>query len=101
MMDNKWLTIGSFNLNHLSALGSIELNVDVMDEKLISELSAHLIMIKNTGCEKIDSENHAKRNNFFNRFFNRISYYLVRTFIKGLALFPNLFRFSKQNKPYS
>lgn len=97
LVDDNWLTIGSFNLNHLSALGSIELNVDVIDEKLTQELSQHLTLIINTGCDKIDSENYAKRNTPLTIFFNTISYYLVRTFIKGLALFPNLFRFLRKN----
>lgn len=31
VVDNKWVTIGSYNLNHLSKFSSIELNVEVMD----------------------------------------------------------------------
>lgn len=97
LVDNEWLTIGSFNLNHLSTLGSIELNVDVIDEKLTHELSQHLTQIINTGCDKIDLENYEKRNTELTNFFNTISYYIVRTFIKGIALFPNLFRFDRKN----
>ncbi|MEO6903160.1 MAG: phospholipase D-like domain-containing protein [Bacteroidia bacterium] len=99
LVDNDWLTIGSFNLNHLSALGSIELNVDVIDELVTQELSKHLLLIINTGCDKIDSENYAKRNTGLTIFLNTISYYLVRSFIKGLALFPNLFQFHRKNEP--
>ncbi|NTV47152.1 MAG: hypothetical protein HGB11_11665 [Chlorobiales bacterium] len=32
-VDGRWTTIGSYNLNHLSDYGSIEMNVNILDEK--------------------------------------------------------------------
>ena len=37
-VDGKWSTIGSYNLNHLSDYGSIEMNVDVLDEPFTAEV---------------------------------------------------------------
>ena len=31
-VDGKWCTIGSYNMNHLSDYGSVETNVDILDE---------------------------------------------------------------------
>jgi cardiolipin synthase len=32
VVDHTWVTIGSFNLNHLSQYSSIEMNIEVLDE---------------------------------------------------------------------
>ncbi|MGQ0827210.1 MAG: phospholipase D-like domain-containing protein [Bacteroidota bacterium] len=96
LVDDKWVTIGSFNLNHLSALSSIELNVDVRDEAFIYDLKEHLQTVVNTGCEKIDYTIYIKNNTFIKRSINLIAYFLSRTCMRFLALFPKLFSSSRE-----
>jgi len=96
LVDDKWVTIGSFNLNYLSALGSIELNVDVRDESFIYDLKEHLQTIISNGCEKIDYTIYIKNNTFLKRSTNIIAYFLARTFMRFLALFPKLFPSSRE-----
>lgn len=97
MVDNKWVTIGSFNLNYLSALSSIELNVEVIDSGLATVIQQHIQEIKQDGCKKIEYDIYLKENNWRRRFINTSAYYLTRLFMKGLALFPRFLRWSKED----
>ncbi|NUO00540.1 MAG: cardiolipin synthase ClsB [Saprospiraceae bacterium] len=42
LVDNKWVTVGSYNLNHLSQYSSIEVNVEVLDEVFATSVHACL-----------------------------------------------------------
>lgn len=97
MVDEQWVTIGSFNLNYLSALSSIELNVETMDAALVIELKQHIEAIILNGCKKIDYDVFLKENTWKKRFVNTTAYYLTRVFMKGLALFPRFLRWSKED----
>lgn len=97
MVDEKWVTIGSFNLNYLSALSSIELNVEAMNATLVNELKAHLEGIIQRGCKKIDYDDYLQTNTWRRRMINTFAYYLTRAFMKSLALFPKLFSWSKED----
>jgi len=97
MVDKQWVTIGSFNLNYLSALSSIELNVEVMDTALVNELDKHLHEIITHGCKKIDYESYLLRNTWNNRFVNCIAYYLTRLVLKTLAVFPKFLSWSRED----
>lgn len=97
MVDGKWITIGSFNLNYLSALSSIELNVEVMDKQLVAELQQHIEAIIQNGCKKIEYEVYLKEDTWKRKVLNALAYYLTRIFMKGLALFPRFLRWSKED----
>jgi cardiolipin synthase len=97
MVDDKWVTIGSFNLNYLSALSSIELNVEVIDPTIVNQLKQHLQEIIRNGCKKIDYEDYLQSNTWKRRMLNTIVYYLTRIVMKSLALFPKLFSWSKED----
>ena len=91
MVDKQWVTIGSFNLNSLSALSSIELNVDILNQRLANDLERHIQEILTTGCKEIDYSGYLKSNTWRKSFINEVVYYLTRFFLKGLALFPRIF----------
>jgi cardiolipin synthase len=97
MVDEKWITVGSFNLNYLSALSSIELNVEVIDDQLAAVLEKHVESIIQNGCRKIEYENYLKENTWKRKLINTSAYYLTRFFMKGLALFPRFLRWSKED----
>jgi cardiolipin synthase len=42
-VDQRWMTLGSYNLNQLSDIGSLEANVAFEDEKLVGELYAYYL----------------------------------------------------------
>lgn len=86
VIDNNWATIGSFNLNHLSAYGSIELNVDVTDDKFVSDFKHELKFVIETGCEQVLTE---RQNNHWTARLKRwFAYQLTRTSIKLMVVFP-------------
>jgi len=42
IVDNKWVTLGSYNLNHLSQYSSIELNLEVLDDAFAASVQRYL-----------------------------------------------------------
>lgn len=86
VIDGVWLTIGSYNINHLSAAGSLELNVDVIDGKLAEELTLHFDSIIKTGCNEINPEKLNR--SLLARFGRWLAYQSTRIFLKLLAIFP-------------
>ena len=59
--DSKYLTIGSYNLNGLSAHASIELNLEVIDEKTVSAIENQIKKIIKEDCTPVDSESYVDR----------------------------------------
>jgi len=87
VVDGYWTTVGSFNLNHLSSHASIELNVEVFNRDFAKRTEEHLFEIMQNGCDKIE---HNPRFNLKTKILGAISYFIVRTAVKFLALFPNI-----------
>jgi cardiolipin synthase len=93
VVDGNWATIGSFNLNHLSAYGSIELNIDVLDEQFSKSFQLHLKSVIETGCKQVFP---IHQNNHWTAKLKRWgAYQLTRTTIKIVALFPYINPFKK------
>ncbi|PZX93107.1 hypothetical protein DOS84_12125 [Flavobacterium aquariorum] len=78
LVDNKWTTIGSFNLNHLSSYGSIETNVAIESIKFAKTLASDLNTIISQ-CERITLEIIKRKSSFFSTIANWLSYQFVRT----------------------
>ncbi|WEK38200.1 MAG: phospholipase D-like domain-containing protein [Candidatus Pseudobacter hemicellulosilyticus] len=76
--DNAWATIGSYNLNNISAFASLELNIDVMDENFAGQLQQELKTIIRTDCVPITEEGYRTNYGFWTRCWQRICYELVR-----------------------
>ena len=87
VVDDCWTTTASFNLNHLSSHSSIELNVEVLNNDFAKKTEKHLLKIIQNGCNKIEG---ATLFNLKTKILCAVSYFLVRTSIKFLALFPNI-----------
>ena len=58
--DDRWCTVGSYNLNDLSDLLSIELNVEIFDLKVVGDFSTKLRQIIKTDCLKISKKDFEK-----------------------------------------
>jgi cardiolipin synthase len=76
--DGKWVTIGSYNVNDISAYASVELNVDVNDAAFATHVQQQLEAIIEKDCVLVTEEEFNKRYNIFQRFIQYCSYWLVR-----------------------
>jgi cardiolipin synthase len=87
LVDNKWATIGSFNLNHLSSYGSIETNVAIESAKFAKTLASELNTVISQ-CEKITLETIKRKRNLFATIANWLSYQFVRIALIILTYIP-------------
>ncbi|MEI9806898.1 MAG: phospholipase D-like domain-containing protein [Bacteroidota bacterium] len=76
--DGQWMTIGSYNINDISAYASIELNMNVQNEKFASAAEKVLTDIIEKDCVHVTSEYYAKTKNIFKQFAHWLSYQFIR-----------------------
>src|SRR5450432_34154 len=76
--DSNWATIGSYNVNIISAYASIELNIDVNNPGFAGMLNNTMEKIIQKDCIQITKENYIQHNSIFSRFFEFICYWFVR-----------------------
>jgi cardiolipin synthase A/B len=76
--DAEWLTIGSYNVNNISAYASIELNLDVRNAVFAKKLEQILDKIIDTDCVHITKEKHRQSKNIFKQFVRWCSYQFIR-----------------------
>ncbi len=84
-VDGKWFTIGSYNLNHISDYGSIEMNVDVLDEPFTEKFEKILLRIIKNDCRQVTFEEYLRRKTWYNQFSGWISYQMIRLFMRLMA----------------
>jgi cardiolipin synthase len=80
--DYGWVTIGSYNVNNISAHASLELNLDIRDKAFAKLVQQELDDIREKRCKQITPENFAKTNNFFSRLWQRICYVIINNILK-------------------
>jgi cardiolipin synthase len=76
--DGKWLTVGSYNVNNISAYASIELNLDVNDVKFVQLVQDRLNRIIELDCILITEEEYRMRATLWQRFLQRSAYDIFR-----------------------
>jgi cardiolipin synthase A/B len=76
--DRSWATIGSYNVNIISAYASLELNIDINNSKFAGELHNTLEKIILEDCVQITSEDFQLHHGLLNRTRDRISYWFIR-----------------------
>jgi cardiolipin synthase len=76
--DKKWVTIGSYNVNDISAYASVELNVDVNDAEFATHVQQQLEAIISNDCVLVTEEAFNKKYNIIQRFIQYCAYWLVR-----------------------
>jgi cardiolipin synthase len=89
--DGHWVTIGSYNVNDLSAYASIELNLDVHDPGFSNKVDAALEKIIKEDCTRITEETFNRSTHVWNKAFYRIAYSFIR-----LSLFVFTLRFGQE-----
>lgn len=78
LIDSEWLSVGSYNLNHLSDFGSIECNLEILDTAFCLATNMKLNQLINDGCEKISVDDFNTKKSIKNSLLQLISYILVR-----------------------
>ena len=76
--DKKWATVGSYNVNNLSAYASIELNLEVIDETLVEDIEKRLQAIIVNDCKQITQSVYKKRTNVFRKLLQGTAYNMFR-----------------------
>jgi cardiolipin synthase len=88
LVDDEWATVGSFNLNHLSSYGSIEMNVEIKSTHFSEVLKNELTNVISK-CEKITPTTmKTRRGTIAEQIVNWISYRLVRTALNIITYLP-------------
>jgi len=84
--DSAWLTIGSYNINNLSAYASIEMNIDVYNHGIAKQMEDIITTVIEKDCIAITEQLHKKNTNIFKQFIRWCSYQTLR-FILYLITF--------------
>jgi cardiolipin synthase len=86
LIDSYWISVGSYNLNHLSDFGSIECNLEVLDESFCTSTNLQLKQLMAEGCESISLEKFENRSNIFSKIYQAICYGLLRLLLGFMFL---------------
>jgi cardiolipin synthase A/B len=76
--DNEWMTLGSYNINNISAYASIELNLNVQDAAFTANTRMCLQQIITTGCQKITGEHLQQTRHPVTQLIRWLCYQFVR-----------------------
>jgi cardiolipin synthase A/B len=76
--DKKWATIGSYNVNIISAYASLELNMDINNPKFAGMLDDTMEKIIQNDCVQVTEENFSSHNGIFSKAWELICYWFVR-----------------------
>lgn len=76
--DNKWVTVGSYNVNDISTFASMELNMDVLDESFAREVNHELEKIMKDACLQITPEHLVPYENWLISTWQKTCYYFIR-----------------------
>jgi cardiolipin synthase len=90
--DGQWMTIGSYNINDISAYASIELNMNVRNEAFAARAEQTLLEIAEKDCIQVTKEYYKRTNNSFKQFahwlafkFFRLMFYLSTFYFKHMG----------------
>jgi cardiolipin synthase len=87
VIDGKWTTVGSFNINNLSSFGSIEMNVEINSTSFSEKYLLHLNKIINQ-CSNLTIESLKNRDGKFTKYSNLLSYLFIRFVVIIMTYFP-------------
>jgi cardiolipin synthase len=84
-VDGKWSTVGSYNLNHISDYGSIEMNVDILDTGFTENFEKILLRIIKNDCRQVTTEEYLKRRTWYSRLRGWFSYQMIRFLMRLMS----------------
>lgn len=86
VIDGKWSTIGSYNMNHLSDYGSIELNANVLDARFAGQFEKLLLGIIENDCRQVVLEDYIGRKTWPLQLSDWFSYQMIRIAMRIMFL---------------
>ena len=78
VVDNHWVTVGSYNINNISTYASLELNLDVRNKPFAQSVQKIMDGMIAHDCIQITERNFMTNATFFKQFIQRGSYELIR-----------------------
>jgi cardiolipin synthase len=81
-IDGIWCTIGSYNLNHLSDYGSVEMNADILNSRFVREFEYTLQGIIDRDCRQIILGEYSRRKTWVTRLADWSSYQAIRIMMR-------------------
>jgi cardiolipin synthase len=75
--DSEWFTAGSYNVNNISAYASVELNLDVRNKLIATQLNDQLQSIIKEDCVQITDEDIVNKTSIMKRIGYYLSYRLI------------------------
>jgi cardiolipin synthase A/B len=85
--DGEWLTLGSYNVNNLSAYASIEINVDIQNKNFVAAAEETVENIITQSCINISLEKHKQNKDIFKQFGRWCSYHLIKAIFYTLTFY--------------
>ena len=90
--DGKWVTIGSYNVNNISAYASVELNLEIKKKIFALEVERSVQQIVDEDCVQITAH-HLKNYSIIQQFLQWVSYEIYR-----IVFFMFTFYFKQKSK---
>ena len=81
VVDGDMVTIGSFNVNNISAYASLELNLDVKSKKFASHIHDVMDDVIAKDCKSVTVENYKSSTNIFRKLWQKICYTFVNAML--------------------
>jgi cardiolipin synthase len=78
LCDDRLMTVGSYNVNNLSAFASIELNLDVKHPQFVAAVHERLEEIIQNDCVRVTEKAFNRQFNLFSRLAHRSAYAIFR-----------------------
>lgn len=85
-VDGKWSTIGSYNLNHLSDYGSVEMNAGILDTPFTEQFEKLLLEIIEKDCRQVTFEEYIQHKRWYYKLFDWFSYQMIRVLLRLMFL---------------
>lgn len=87
-VDGKWCTVGSYNLNYLSAYASIEFNIGVLDEEFSNGFAQHLNSLLLLNCVQVQKADFMAKQSWLKLFSYWFSFRVLKLSEALLISFP-------------
>ena len=81
-VDGNWSTIGSYNMNHLSDYGSIEMNANILNTQFAEKFEEILLGIIEKDCRQVTFEEYTKRKTWLFQLTDWFSYQMIRIMMR-------------------
>jgi len=85
-VDGKWSTIGSYNMNHLSDYGSVEMNADILNASFAGQFEELLLEIIEKDCRQVTFEEYIHRKTWIYQLSDWFSYQMIRILMRIMFL---------------